>query len=479
MSNTLRVKRRASGAAGAPASLKSGELAYNMVDGVLYVGYGDDGAGNATSIKSFAKDTFNPSTVYQTQDADLDALAALAATGGILARTGAGAFAVRTIAGTAGRIGVTNGDGVAGAPTFDLALVNPGSAVGGGYTKFTVDNYGRVTNAGQAALSDLAAAAADVSLGNNKLTNVANPVSASDAANKAYVDNAIQGLDSKASVLAAATANQALSGGAAFPTVDGIATTAGDRVLLMNQTTASQNGIYVVGGIATAWTLTRSADADTWAELPGAYCFIERGATYGDKGYVCTVDQGGTLETTAIAFTQFNGAGSVVAGNGLTLTGNTLDVGAGTGIAVAADSVGLTGQALALHNVVTAADSLIYGTGAGAFATTTLSAFIRTLLDDADAATARGTLGAQAQNTRLDNVAAANITTADNVLLFGATNAVAVYALGATGKSVMGAGTQAAGQAALGLGSMATQGAGAVAITGGTIDGITLDGGTF
>jgi hypothetical protein len=499
MANTLRVKRRTTGAVGAPAALKSGEIAYNMMDGILYIGFGDDGGGNATSIKAFAKDNFNASVTYQVNDPDLDALAALAATG-FAVRTAANTWAQRSIAGTAGRITISNGDGVAGNPTLDLATVAVGAAVAGGSTKFTVDAYGRVTNAGQASLSDLSAPTADLSVGNFKLTNVATPTAGTDAANKSYVDNALQGLDAKASVRATtvsaiaatynngagtltATANGTIASASAI--FDGVATlVVGDRVIVMNQASAFQNGIYTVtnaGAAGAPYVLTRATDADTWTELVSAYAFVEKGTANADKGFVCSVDEGGTLGTTSVTFVQFNGSGGgfAVAGAGLSANGSTVDVVAGAGITVAADTVALTGQALALHNVVTSADTLIYATGAGAFATATLTAFARSILDDADAATVRVTIGAQAQNARLDNLAALNITTADNVILYGAGNVAAAYTLGATGKSLMGAGTAAAAKATLGLGTMGDQAASAVAITGGTVSGIDLDGGTF
>jgi hypothetical protein len=427
MATTIRFKRRVSGAAGAPASLKTAEIAWNMSDGYLYGGYGDDGAGNATSIKIIGMQDFtNPSGVYQPIDADLTALAGLDATAGILTKTGANTYARRSLAtASSARITVSNADGSAGNPTVDLATVTVGGTVTGGYTKVTVDSYGRISNGGQMTISDASAPTADFGWGGFKITNLADPTANTDAATKQYVDNAMFGLDAKASVRVASTANQALSGGSAFPTIDGVVTAAGNRVLLKNQTAPAENGIYVVGGISTAWTLTRTTDMDSWAEVPGSFVTVEEGSTLADSMWLATANTGGTLNTTAITWARIDagaGGGFTVAGAGLTSAGSTIDVAAGTGITTAGDTVALTGQALALHNVVTAADKLIFATGVGTFATTDLSSFARTLIDDADATTMRGTLG---------------------------------------------------------LGSMATQSASAVAITGGTIDGVTLDGGTF
>ena len=465
MASTIQLKFRATGGgAGAPASLASGEVAYNMADGKFYVGYGDNGSGIATSIKVFAADSYvDPSTLYQVKNNDLTALAALASTG-VAVRTGTNTWAQRTITGTATRIGVTNGDGVAGNPTLDLATVAVGSVTTGGSTKFTVDGYGRVTNASQASLTDLSAPTADMSVGGFKLTNVGTASIGTDAANKAYVDNLIQGLQWKASVRCATTANISLTG---EQTLDGI-TTSANRVLVKNQTTASQNGIYI--SAAGAWT--RATDAATWQNLVNATVFVEQGTTYADSSWTCTSDVGGTLGTTNVAFAQTNGNGNGfnVAGTGLTSAGNT---------------VSLTGQALALHQVTTAVDQVIYATGSGTFNTTSFPTFGRSLVGATSAATAQSTLGlvigtnVDAYSARTTALGGLSISTADNVVLYGASNAVAAYQLGATGKSLMAAASAGAAQTTLGLGTMATQNSTAIAVTGGTMTGVAIQGGSF
>jgi hypothetical protein len=138
-------------------------------------------------------------------------------------------------------------------------------------------------------------------------------------AHKKYVDTIAQGLDPKDSVKVATTANITLSG---TQTIDGVSLSAGERVLVKNQTTQSENGIYEVN--ASSWS--RAADADSWDEHVSAYTWAEEGTVNGDKGFYCTVDEGGTLGTTAITWVQFSGAGQITAGEGLTKTGDTLDV---------------------------------------------------------------------------------------------------------------------------------------------------------
>ena len=164
------------------------------------------------------------------------------------------------------------------------------------------------------------------------------PTSATDIANKGYVDSVAQGLDVKASCVYSTTNNITLSGLAVQAGGDWIATlTAGDRILVKDQTLSQFNGIYV----ASASTWARSADMNVWAEVPSAFTFIESGTTLADTGWVCTSNQGGTIDVTPITWSQFSGAGSYSAGTGLTLTGNTFSI---TNTAVTAAAYGSASQ---------------------------------------------------------------------------------------------------------------------------------------
>ncbi len=152
------------------------------------------------------------------------------------------------------------------------------------------------------------------------------PTEEFQAATKGYVDSVAQGLDIKASVKAATTENGELA--TAFDNgsvIDGVTLATGDRILIKNQTDATANGIYVV---AASGAPTRSTDMNAAAEFPGAFTFVEQGTTNADTGYVCT-NNSVVVGTTEITFAQFSGAGSYVAGNGLTLTGNSFSINTG------------------------------------------------------------------------------------------------------------------------------------------------------
>lgn len=173
------------------------------------------------------------------------------------------------------------------------------------------------------ALNTLTAPTGDLTVAGFKVTNLATPTAATDAATMGYVDSVATGLDIKGSVRAASTANINLASPGA--TIDGVTMAAGNRFLAKNQTTGSQNGLYVWNGAAVA--ATRTTDADSNAEVTsGLYTFVSEGTANGGTGWALTTPDPITLGTTALAFTQFNGPGTIVAGTGITVTGNTVAV---------------------------------------------------------------------------------------------------------------------------------------------------------
>jgi len=154
------------------------------------------------------------------------------------------------------------------------------------------------------------------------------PTSGNDVVNKTYLDYFAAGLSWKQPVLCATTVNITLSG---LQTLDGVTVVAGDRVLVKNQSTASQNGIYLAS--ATAWS--RAPDADTWNELISAICFVETGSTLTGSAWYCTVQPGGTIGTTAINWSNFSVAATYTAGTGLTLSSYQFSI-TNTGVTAAA-----------------------------------------------------------------------------------------------------------------------------------------------
>jgi len=217
----------------------------------------------------------------------------------------------------------------------DVNSANKDGAVGTPSMR-TIGTGAQQAMAGNTRLDTIAAPTGPVNANNQRITGVATPSGTTDAANKAYVDATAQGLDVKASCRVVATTNLSLAAPGAA--IDGVTMTVGDRVLLAGQSTASQNGIQIWNGAAVA--MTRAPDADVSAEVTaGMFTFIEEGTVNADSGWVLTTNNPIVLDTTALAFSQFSGAGQVIAGAGLTKTGSTLDVGAGPGITVNADTI--------------------------------------------------------------------------------------------------------------------------------------------
>jgi hypothetical protein len=173
-----------------------------------------------------------------------------------------------------------------------------------------------------------------IDLANQKAVNLADGTSATDAVTKQQLDAIARGMSWKDSVRAATTANVTLSG---TQTIDGVSLIAGDRVLVMAQTAASANGIYVVA--AGAWS--RATDADTAAAVSGMAVSVEEGTTNGDKAYILTTNNPITLNTTSLAFSILGGGQTLSAGNGLSNTGGVLAVVPKSGGGLSVDGTGV------------------------------------------------------------------------------------------------------------------------------------------
>lgn len=327
MANTIRIKKRAaSGADGAPSSLASSELAFNESDLRLYYGFGDNGSAEATSVITVG---------------------------------GSGAFISKTDAKAANLILAGPTAGSDANPTF-RALVA----------------------ADLPALNGITAPTGNVSINSHKLTNVADPTSDQDAATKAYVDAIRSGLDVKDSVKVATTGNITLSG---TQTIDGIAISTDERVLVKSQTTGSENGIYDCksGG----WV--RSSDFDSSAEVTsGAFVFVEQGSTNADAGFVLTTDGTITIGTTALSFTQFSGAGQISAGDGLQKVGNALSVDLKSGGGLAIDSAEIKVDLTVIQPLATDLTTLSSCQTGGASALAALTSTEIAILDGATVTTA-------------------------------------------------------------------------------------------
>jgi hypothetical protein len=189
-------------------------------------------------------------------------------------------------------------------------------------------------------------------MNNHRVVALIDPAIATDAATKGYVDAIAQGgVFWKAPVRVASTGNVTISnpGTAVF---DGVTLANGDRVALILQSTGSQNGIYVFNGSGLA--MTRASDADTSAEVKSGLSFwVNEGTANADTAWTLTTNDPITLDTTSLTFVQFSGLGQVTAGAGLTKSGSTLNIGAGSGITVNADDVQISATYAGQTSIVT------------------------------------------------------------------------------------------------------------------------------
>lgn len=188
---------------------------------------------------------------------------------------------------------------IAGRQIRDGAITNGKIAAGAGIESSKLaDGANFVKKDGSVAFTG------NQSMGNNKLTTLATPTDSGDATTKGYVDTLIASLPSAykyRNVKVATTANIDLSN-PATSTIDGIGLSSGDRVLVHQQNTPSQNGIYVFDTSSTA--MTRATDSDAWDELTGTLVYVDQGTSYGDKRFYCTSNSGGTLGSTAVVYAQ-------------------------------------------------------------------------------------------------------------------------------------------------------------------------------
>ena len=362
MPNTIRIKR--STGSTAVSSCANAELSLTEGNEVLWVGKGTGGSGgNATTVIPIGG-----KGKFWDKETSYSANFVLAAPS-----NGAGASSMRLLA------------------TADIPSIP--------HTRISDFDAGVRTNR----LNELTVPNAAVDVNSQKVTNLALCTANTDAASKAYVDSVAQALDVKDSVVVATTGNGAISTAYANgQTVDGVTLSTGDRILLKDQTSGSANGIYNVNASGAP---SRASDMATGANAAGNFVFVEKGTVNGNNGFVCTTDVA-VVGTNALTFTQFSGAGQVIAGDGIQKSGNTLslDLKANSGVIISSTELAIDLSASSIAGTLAIGDG---GTGAttasAALTNLGFSNYGKTLIDDADAAAARATLGLGSISTQAAN----------------------------------------------------------------------------